>query len=114
MCPQPSTNPAKPTRQVGNYLSTHAIQQPPLVRGQTSRRGRLLLEEGGNFTVSRLINGRTPWNLKHDMGHSKRLLVASNEEGHHRICQRLHHMSVQEKSTEQNKTTPVSYHIGRL
>ena len=34
-----------------------------LVWGQTSHHGRLLLKEGGNFTISWLINSRTPRNI---------------------------------------------------
>ena len=82
--------------------------------GQASRCGRLLLKEGGNFTVSRLDNSQTPRNLKHDVGNCEGLLVASNEEGRCRIRQRLHHMPIQEKSTKQNKTTPISHHIRHL
>src|SRR6202012_4507396 len=48
------------------------------------------------------------------MGNCEGLLVASNEEGRYRIHQGSHHVSIQEKSTEQNKTTPVSHHIGHL
>ena len=67
---------------MGNHLSAHSIWQSPLVWGQTSRRGRLLLKEGGKFTVSRLNNGWTPWNFVHNMGNREGLLVASNEERH--------------------------------
>ena len=77
-----------------DHLSNHPVRWPPLVWGQTSRHGRLLLKEGGNFIVSRLNNGRTPRNFEHNMGNRKGLLVASHEEGCHRICQRMHHMSV--------------------
>ena len=99
---------------MGDHLSTYPNRRAPLVWRQTSRHGRLLLKEGGNFTVSRLNNGRTPWNFEHNMGNRKRLLVASNEEGCHRVRQRLHHMPIQEKPIEQTKTTPFPYHIRHL
>ena len=75
---------------MGHHLPTYRIRRPPLVQGQTSRHGRLFLEEGGNFTLSRLNNGRTPRNLEHNMGNREGLLVASNEEGRYQIRQRLH------------------------
>ena len=99
---------------MGHHLSTHRVRRSLLVQGQTSCHGRLLLKEGGNFTISRLNNGRTPRNLKYNMGNSEGLLVASNEKGRYQIHQRLHHVSIQEKPTKQNETTSISYHIGHL
>ena len=79
---------------MGRYLPTYRVQQSPLVWGQTSRHGRLLLKEGGNFTVSRLDNSWTPRDFEHNVGNHEGLLVASHEKGRHRICQRMHHMPV--------------------
>ena len=73
-----------------HHLPTHRIQRSPLVQGQTSHHGRLLLEEGGTFTLSRLNNGWTSRNFEYNMGNRKGLLVASNEEVRYRIRQRLY------------------------
>ena len=99
---------------MGNHLSTNPIGWPPLVWGQTSRHGRLLLKKGGNFTISQLNNSWTPQNLEHNVGNHKGLLVANDEEGCHRIHQRMQHMPVKEKPTEQTKATPFSHHIRHL
>ena len=71
----------KPIKQMGDHLPTYTSRRPLLVWRQTSCHGRLLLEEGGNFTISRLNNSQTSWNLQHNVGNRERLLVASNEEG---------------------------------
>ena len=79
---------------MGCYLPAYRVQRHPLVWGQTSCHGRLLLKEGGNFTVSRLDNSQTPRNFEHNMGNREGLLVASHEKGCQRIRQRMHHMPV--------------------
>ena len=66
---------------MGDHLSTNPVQLSSLVWRQTSRHGRLLLKEGGNFTIPQLDDGRTPRNFEHNLGNRERLLVASNEEG---------------------------------
>ena len=68
---------------MGHHLPTHRIQRSSLVRGQISHHGRLLLKEGGNFTISPLDHSRTPWNFEHNVGNREGLLVASHEKGRH-------------------------------
>ena len=92
--PQLPTNTAGTTEQMGNHLPAHSDRWSPLVWRQTSHHGRLLLKKGGNFTISRLNNGRAPRNFKHNMGNRKGLLVASHEEGCHPIRQRMYHMPI--------------------
>ena len=100
--------------QMGNHLPINPIRWPLLVWGQTSHHGRLLLKEGGNFTISRLCDSWTPQNFEHNVGNHMGLLVANDEKGHHQIRKRMYHVPVKEESTKQTKATHLSYCIRLL
>ena len=81
-----STTTVRTTLQVGNHISPKTTRGSLLVWRQISCHGRLLLKEGGNFTISWLTNSRTHGNLQHYVGNNTWLLVCN---GHYNCTPNL-------------------------